>query len=104
MSFRIKKGDTVMVISGKDRGETGKVLTVLPKDGKAIVENINFITRHERQRSQLQQGGIMKKEAPIPLSKLMIICPRCGKPTRIGAKITDEGTRVRICRKCKAQI
>lgn len=104
MSFRIKKGDTVIVLSGKYRGETGKVLAVLPKKEKAIVENVNFVTRHERQRSQMQQGGIVKKEAPVPLAKLMIICPRCGKPTRIGAKINEDGTKVRICRKCKAQI
>lgn len=104
MSFRIRKGDVVMVLSGKDKGATGKVLSVLPKEKKAIVENVNFVKKHQRQRTQQQQTGIMEKEAPIYLSKLMVMCSKCNAPTRIGSKTTPEGARIRICRKCKAQL
>ncbi len=104
MALRIKKGDMVLVISGKDKGATGRVLSVLPRRDMAIVENVNFVKRHERQRSQQQRGGIMEKEAPIRLSKLMIICPKCNEPTRIGAEVSPEGIKTRICRKCGAQL
>ncbi len=104
MSFGIKKGDTVIVVSGKYKGVTGKVLSVLPQEKKAIVENVQFVKRHQRQRSQQEKGGIQEKESPIYLSKLMIVCPKCNKPTRIGTSLTPEGTKVRICRKCKTQL
>ncbi|MCX7765463.1 MAG: 50S ribosomal protein L24 [Candidatus Sumerlaeia bacterium] len=104
MAFRIKKGDTVLVISGKDKGAVGKVLSVQPEKGTAIVENVNFVKRHQRQRTYQRQSGIQEKEAPIYLCKLMLLCPKCNKPTRIGAQITAEGTKVRICRKCGAPV
>lgn len=104
MSLRIRKGDTVVVISGREKGAIGKVLSVLPQHRMAIVENVNFVKRHQRQRSYQRRGGIIEKEAPLYLSKLMLICPKCNQPTRIGAKFTPEGTKQRICRKCGAGI
>ena len=104
MSLRIRKGDTVTVISGKDKGATGKVLSVLPERKMAIVENVNFVKKHARQRSYQRQSGIQQKESPIYLCKLMLLCPKCNKPTRLGAKTTAEGAKVRICRKCEATV
>lgn len=95
----VKKDDTVKVISGKDKGKTGKVLQVLPREGRLIAERINVIKRHTRPNSQNPQGGIVEREAPLPASKVMLLCPRCKRPTRIGEKILENG-KVRICKKC----
>ena len=106
MSFRIRKGDRVLVLSGnaKDKGKTGRVLHVFPSTEKAIVENVHFITQHKRTRDPQKPGGRVTREAPIPLSKLMLICEKCNHPTRVGAKILDDGSKVRVCKKCKAEI
>jgi len=104
MSFRIKKDDSVLVLSGKYKGATGKVLHVIPSTGKAIVENVMFVTEHKRTRDPQKPGGRMTREAPIALSKLMLICEKCNTPTRVAAKIQPDGSKVRICKKCNAEI
>ena len=96
----VKKDDQVIVISGKDKGKKGKVLVVAPKDGKVIVEGINMATKHTKPRAQGQTGGIIQQECPIYASKIMLICPKCGKPARTGKKILDDGKKVRYCKKC----
>lgn len=100
---KIKKSDEVLVIQGRDRGARGKVLRVLPAQGKAVVERVNMIKRHTRPNPQRQvQGGILEREAPILLSKLALICPECGQPTRVGWKRLEDGSGARRCRKCGA--
>ncbi len=98
--IHIKKNDNVMVIKGKEKGKSGKVLRVLPEKNRAIVEKVNFIKRHSKPTQQMRQGGIIEKEAPLPLSNLMIICPKCTKSSRIGKNKLDDGKSVRICKKC----
>ena len=98
----VRKNDTVIVLSGKDRGKQGKVLRVMPSKGTAIVERVNFTKRHTRANPQKNvKGGILEREAPIGLSKLQVICPSCGEQTRVGGRMTAEG-RERICKKCDA--
>jgi large subunit ribosomal protein L24 len=99
--IHVKRDDQVVVTSGRDRGARGKVLRVLPSDGKAIVERINMITRHTRPNPQKGiQGGILEREAPIAVSNLMVICPNCGKPSRMGHRRLDQGGSVRVCKNC----
>ena len=100
----IKKDDTVVVLSGKDKGKKGKVLSVDPKAGKVVVEKVNVVSRHQKPRQQGEQGGILKKEAPIYACKVMRVCPKCGKPTRPASKVGKDGKRVRVCKKCGAEI
>ena len=102
-NMSIRKDDTVIVLSGKDKGKKGKVLTVMPKDGKVIVEKVNVISRHQKPRKQGEEGGIIKREAPIYACKVMPVCPKCGKATRVGHSVKD-GKNVRICRKCGAEL
>ena len=103
--LKVKKNDQVLVTAGKNRGATGKVLKVLPKDEKAIVERVNFIKRHTRPNPQRQiQGGIVEREAPIRLSNLMVVCPQCGKASRMGRIRLEDGKSARVCKKCKAQL
>ena len=97
--FRLKKGDTVMVISGKDKGKKGKVLQVVASDGKLVVEKINLIKKHMRP-SRTAKGGIVEKEKALPVSKVMVICPQCGKPARTGLRLLDENKKMRFCKKC----
>lgn len=99
--LKIKKGDTVIVISGEDRGKSGKVLEVLPKDNKAIVEGVRVASRHTKPNAQNQQGGIIKKEAPVHISNLMLSVN--GKATRVGRKV-EEGKTVRIAKKTREVI
>ena len=96
--MHVKTGDTVMIISGKDKGRTGKVLEVSPSEGKVIVEGCNLATKHLKPRAMGQLGGIVKAEAPLYASKVMAVCPKCGKPTRVGHKITEGGAKVRQCK------
>jgi large subunit ribosomal protein L24 len=96
--LNIRKGDLVKVISGDNKGKQGKVLEVLPESRTAIVENVNMVTKHSRPNAQNTQGGIIKKEAPVRLAKLMIVDPKTGKPTRIGRKLVD-GKLVRFAKK-----
>ena len=99
----IKKDDLVVVLSGKDAGKQGKVLETQPSSGKVIVEGVNIVSRHTKPRKQGEQGGIVKKEAPIYACKVQKVCSKCGKPTRIGHKV-EGGKKVRICKKCGAEL
>ena len=98
MAAKIRKGDRVVVLTGKDKGRTGEVLSVQPKEDKALVRGVNMIRRHQKQ-SQSQQGGIITKEAPIHLSNLAIADPKDGKPTRVGFQFQKDGTKVRIAKR-----
>ena len=100
----IKKGDTVIVLSGKDKGKQGKVLAAMPADRKVIVEGINVVSRHTRPRKQGEEGGILKKEAPMYACKVQKVCPKCNKPTRPAHKMLADGKKVCVCKKCGAEI
>ena len=100
----IKKDDLVIVLSGKDKGQRGKVISVIPKEGKVVVEGINMVSRHTRPRRQGEEGGILQKEAPLYACKVMRVCPKCNKATRPAHKILADGKKVRVCKKCGAEI
>ena len=100
----IKKDDLVVVLSGKDKGKQGKVLEVMPKSGKVVVEKVNVVSRHTKPRKQGDQGGILKKEAPIYACKVQRVCPKCNKPTRPAPKLRADGKKVCVCKKCGAEI
>ena len=102
--MHIKSNDTVVVLSGRDKGKQGKVMSVDPKEGKAIVEGVSIAKRHKKPRKQGEPGGIIKMETPIYASKLMRVCPKCSKPTRPAYKIGDDGNKTRVCKKCGAEI
>ncbi len=93
-----------MVITGKERGKTGKVLRVLPEKGRATVEHLNLVKRHSKPRGPQAQGGIVEKEAAIHLSNLMIMCEKCNAPVRIGRRRLEDGGSVRVCRRCQEQL
>jgi large subunit ribosomal protein L24 len=97
---RLQKDDTIVVIAGRERGKQGKVLRVLPAKGRVVVEQINVVKRHQKARSQQQQGGIIEKEAWLDVSNVMPLCGRCGKPSRIGHRKLEDGRSVRVCRRC----
>ena len=97
--MNVKKNDTVVVLSGKDKGKKGKVLSVDPKAGKVIVEKVNMVSRHTKPRKQGEQGGIIRREIPMYASKVMRVCPKCGKATREAFKV-ENGAKVRVCKKC----
>jgi large subunit ribosomal protein L24 len=96
----IRKNDSVMVITGRERGKTGKVLKVIPDDSRAVIERVNLVKRHSRARGPQQPGGIVEKEASIHLSNLMVMCDKCNAPVRVGHKIMPDGKKVRVCRRC----
>lgn len=103
--MRIKKGDSVLVIAGDEKGKTGKVLKVFPDKNRAIVEGVNFIKRHTRQTRRAQKGGIIEKEASVNVSNLLVYCSKCSSPTRVSFKVLqpesgEKSSKVRICRKC----
>jgi large subunit ribosomal protein L24 len=98
MAIKIRKGDTVMVIAGDDKGKTGRVLSVDEVKRRVIVEKVNFVKRHTRARSQTQQGGILEKEAPIHLSNVMLYDPKAGKGVRVGVRFSKDGKRERVSR------
>lgn len=100
MKVHVRKNDTVMVISGKDKGKTGEVLAVMPKNGKVLVKGVNIVTKHKKPSRENMQGGIVKEEAFIYSSKVMLYCNKCKSVTRISNKILDDGTKVRVCKKC----
>ncbi len=97
---RIKRNDTVMVVAGRDRGKTGKVMRVLPERGRVVIERLNIVKRHTKPRGAQTPGGIVEKEAPIAISNVMIFCDRCNAPVRVGIKAADDGSRSRVCRRC----
>jgi len=98
--MNVKKGDNVVVLSGKDKGKQGKVLKADPKGGKVIVEGVSVAMKHRKPRKQNEEGGIIKMETPIYASKVMLVCPKCSKPTRPAYRILDDGSKSRVCRKC----
>jgi large subunit ribosomal protein L24 len=98
--FPLKKNDLVMVVSGKERGKSGRVLRVFPQKNRIIIEKINFIKKHTRPSGQTKQGGIIEREAPVHISNVMVICEKCNLPVRVGKKILDDGKKVRMCKKC----
>jgi large subunit ribosomal protein L24 len=98
MAAKIRKGDKVVVIAGRDKGRTGEVIEVNPTAGRALVRGVNLVKRHQRQTAQ-QQGGIISKELPVHLSNIAIADPRDGKPTRVGFKILDDGRKVRVAKR-----
>lgn len=99
-NYHIKKNDSVVVIAGKEKGKTGKVLRVIPKKDRAIVEKLNMVKRHMKPGAQSRQGGILEREAPIHISNLMLLCSKCTDPTRVGYRILDDNRKVRVCKKC----
>lgn len=96
----IKKGDTVFVISGKNKGKRGKVLKVIPEKGRVLVEGVNLVKKHQKPTQKVMQGGIITKEAPIAASAAMLWCSKCSKPTRIRHKVLEGGKKVRVCSRC----
>lgn len=98
--LHVKKGDSVVVISGKDKGKKGKVLIAMPKDSKVIVEGINMSTKHKKPSKSVQQGGIIHQESPIFSSKVMLWCDKCKKGVRLGHKLLDDKSKVRYCKSC----
>jgi large subunit ribosomal protein L24 len=97
---RIRKGDTVKVIAGKEKGKSGKVLEVNREALKVFVEKVNLVKRHLRPSQKQRQGGIVEKEGPLHLSNVMLVCPHCAKPSRLGVRVLPDGQRLRLCRKC----
>ena len=101
----IRKNDSVVVITGKDRGKRGRVLNVVPDNNRLIVEGVNVIKRHTKPNPQRGiKGGVVEREAALHASNVQIVCPECGKPTRIGKKVLGDGRKVRVCRKCEGVV
>lgn len=100
--LHVKKGDTVVMLSGKDKGKKGKLLEVSPKEQKLIVEGLNMVTKHVKPRKQGDAGGIIKAEGAVYACKAMAVCPKCSKPTRLAHKINADGSKVRVCKHCGA--
>jgi large subunit ribosomal protein L24 len=101
----VRKNDNVLVTTGKDRGKRGRVLKVLPTTNRVVVEGVNMIKRHTKPNPQRQiKGGLVEREAPLHASNVQVVCPECGKATRIGRKVLGDGRKVRICRKCEGVV
>ena len=116
-TMKVRKGDVVRVLRGKDAGKEGRVLEALPKEGRVIVENVNVVKRHRRPRpiqnttglggASMTPGGIIELAAPLPVSNVMVVCPVCGKPSRVGTiekTVKDKTVRVRVCKQCGEEI
>lgn len=104
MSLRIKKDDKVVVIAGRSRGTTSRVLYVIPSKNRAVVEHVNMVKRHTKPRGQGKPGGIVEKEAPIHVSNLMLFCDKCKRGVRFGTQVSDDGRKARVCKKCGSTI
>ena len=102
--LKIRKGDRVRVLTGKDRGKEGEVMRAIPRAGKVIVEGVNVAKKHQRPTQASQQGGIIDKDMPLPVSNVALVCPSCHKPTRVGYKIDASGSKARVCKKCGGEI
>ena len=102
-NIHVKTGDTVVVLSGKDKGKQGKVLSASPKDGMVVVEGVNIVSRHTKPRRQGEEGGIVKREAAIAACKVQVVCPKCSKGTRVAHKI-EGGKKTRVCKHCGAEL
>ncbi len=101
---KIQKGDNVEVISGKNRGKRGKVLKVQPKDNRVIIEGVNILHHHMKPTQDMPQGGIVENEGPIHISNVQLVCPRCDEKVRVGIDHLDDGTKVRVCKKCSEDV
>jgi large subunit ribosomal protein L24 len=101
MSFRLRKNDTVQVITGEYKGKTGRIIKVFTDKNRALVEGLNMVKRHTKPNQKNQQGGILQKEAPLALSNLMLVCPKTGKPTKTGVSVLEGGKRVRFSKRAK---
>ena len=99
--MHVKRGDIVKVISGKDKGKEGKVLTAYPETGKVVVEGVAMVKKHQKARMQGQESGILSKEAAIDASNVLRVCAKCGKAARTGVKVLEDGSKVRYCKKCE---
>ncbi|MCI0438966.1 MAG: 50S ribosomal protein L24 [Chloroflexi bacterium] len=99
--MRLRRNDNVLVIRGRDRGKTGRVQQVLPKEDKVLVDGVNSVTKHQRATGAFRRGGIIQKEVPINASSVMLICAICNEPTRIGVRFLADGTKARMCKKCQ---
>jgi large subunit ribosomal protein L24 len=102
--MNIVKKDKVIVLSGRDKGKTGEVLSADPKAGKVVVQGVSVATKHQKPRKQGEEGGIIKLETPIYACKVMVVCPKCGKPTRVAHKVGADGKKVRACKHCGAEL
>jgi len=102
--IKIKKGDRVRVLTGKDRGKEGVVMRVLPKTNKVIVDGVNIAKKHQKPRSATSQGGIIDKDMPIPVPNVAVLSPSDGRPTKVGYKVLEDGTKIRVCRRTGAEI
>jgi large subunit ribosomal protein L24 len=100
LKFHIRKNDMVQVIAGKEKGKTGKVLKVLTKKNRVVVEKVNFVKRHTRPSGKTRQGGILQKEAPIHISNLLLVCPKCNRGVRMGKRVLEDGKKGLVCKKC----
>lgn len=98
---KIRKGDTVQILAGNDKGKQGQVHSVMPKRDKVIVSGVNLVKKHQKRTGDVRtQAGIIEREGPIDISKVALVCKNCGKPTRVGFRTFDDGTKARVCRKC----
>ncbi|HLT18363.1 MAG TPA: 50S ribosomal protein L24 [Thermomicrobiales bacterium] len=104
MASKLLTGDEVLVIRGRDRGARGRIRQNMPREGKVVVDGVNIVRRHLPRQSNVRQGGIVEREAPLDRSKVMLICPSCDQPTRVGFRFLDDGSKVRYCHKCDAVI
>ncbi|MBF8250391.1 MAG: 50S ribosomal protein L24 [Deltaproteobacteria bacterium] len=104
LATHVKKNDTVKVIAGKEKGKTGKVIVVLPKKERVIIEKINLVKRHTKPKGAAGQGGIIEKEGAIHISNVMVVCPKCNSAVRFGYKLLEDGNKVRVCKKCEEVI
>ena len=98
--LRIRKGDRVRVLTGKDRGKEGEVSRALPREGKVIVDGVNVVKKHQKATRATMQGGIIDKDMPLPVANVALVCPTCGEATRVGFRTEPDGTKVRVCKKC----
>ncbi len=104
IKFHVHKNDLVQVISGKEKGKTGKILRVFPKKNRVVIEKINFVKRHSRPSGKTRQGGIIEKEAPIHISNILLLCPKCNQGVRTGKRVLENGKKALVCKKCGEQI
>ena len=104
MSLHVRRGDTVAVLAGKERGKRGKVLAVLRDKNRVLVEHVNMIKKHQRPTQKLRQGGIIEREGFLALSNVLLLCARCDRPSRAGIKVLGDGRKVRVCRRCGESI
>ena len=102
--MNIRKNDKVVVLSGRDKGKQGEVLRAMPKEGKVVVQGVSVATKHQKARKQGDESSIIKVETPIYACKVMVVCPKCSKPTRVAHKVTADGKKVRVCKRCGAEL